>query len=71
MLHFSFVQIHTSKKACVTAYPSCVQNGILWVWPNSDPQYKDISSEEKPHCIPELDDPSFTNTVITRDIPYG
>ncbi|KZV38352.1 protochlorophyllide-dependent translocon component 52, chloroplastic-like [Dorcoceras hygrometricum] len=63
--------IHTSKKACAATYPSCVQNGILWFWPNSDPQFKDISSEKKPHYIPELDDPSFTNTMIARDIPYG
>ncbi|GFP92479.1 protochlorophyllide-dependent translocon component 52 chloroplastic [Phtheirospermum japonicum] len=63
--------IHTSKKACVAVYPSCVQNGILWFWPNSDPQYKDILSEKKPHYIPELDDPSYTNQMICRDIPYG
>ncbi|XP_011089144.1 protochlorophyllide-dependent translocon component 52, chloroplastic [Sesamum indicum] len=63
--------IHTSKKACVAVYPSCVQNGILWFWPNTDPQYKNIYSEKKPHYIPELDDPSYTNTIICRDIPYG
>ncbi|KAL3828874.1 hypothetical protein ACJIZ3_017676 [Penstemon smallii] len=63
--------VHTSNKACVAAYPSCVQNGILWFWPNSDPQYKDIHSKKKPHYIPELDDPSYTNLMICRDIPYG
>ncbi|KAI3450898.1 hypothetical protein Pfo_007563 [Paulownia fortunei] len=63
--------VHTSKKACVAVYPSCVQNGILWFWPNSDPQYKDIYSKKKPHYIPELDDPSYTNLMISRDIPYG
>ncbi|KAK6141826.1 hypothetical protein DH2020_024432 [Rehmannia glutinosa] len=63
--------VHTSKKACVAVYPSCVQNGILWFWPNSDPQYKDIFSKKKPHNIPELDDPSYTNQMICRDIPYG
>ncbi|KAL8546583.1 hypothetical protein ACS0TY_006346 [Phlomoides rotata] len=63
--------IHTSNKACVAAYPSCVQNGIIWFWPNSDPQYKDIFSKKRPHYIPELDDPSFTNMMITRDISYG
>ncbi|KAG8387364.1 hypothetical protein BUALT_Bualt02G0013700 [Buddleja alternifolia] len=63
--------VHTSKKACVAVYPSCVQNGILWFWPNSDPQYKDIHSQKKPHYIPELDDPSYTNQMICRDIPYG
>ncbi|KAL0417423.1 UNVERIFIED_CONTAM: Protochlorophyllide-dependent translocon component 52, chloroplastic [Sesamum radiatum] len=66
-----FQSIHTSKKACVAVYPSCVQNGILWFWPNTDPQYKNIYSEKKPHYIPELDDPSYTNTMICRDIPYG
>ncbi|KAL3615893.1 Flavonoid 8-hydroxylase 2, chloroplastic [Castilleja foliolosa] len=63
--------LHTSKKACVAVYPSCVQNGILWFWPNPDPQYKDILSEKKPHYIPELDDPSYTNQMMCRDIPYG
>ena len=65
------VQIHTSSKACVAAYPSCVQNGILWFWLNADSQYKDIFSKEKPPYIPEIDDPSFTSRMITRDIPYG
>ncbi|XP_047940993.1 protochlorophyllide-dependent translocon component 52, chloroplastic-like isoform X2 [Salvia hispanica] len=63
--------VHTSNKACVAVYPSCVQNGILWFWPNSDPQYKEIHSTKKPHYIPELDDPSFTNTMIARELAYG
>lgn len=63
--------VHTSNRACVAVYPSCVQNGILWFWPNSDPQYKEIHLKKKPHYIPELDDPSFTNSMMTRDIAYG
>ncbi|CAA0841600.1 Protochlorophyllide-dependent translocon component 52- chloroplastic [Striga hermonthica] len=63
--------IHTSKKACVAVYPSCVQNGILWFWPDSDSQCSDIFSKKKPHFIPELDDPIYTNQMICRDIPYG
>ncbi|GAA0156980.1 oxygenase [Lithospermum erythrorhizon] len=63
--------IHTSKRACVAAYPSCVQNSILWFWPNTDPQYKDILSKKKPPYIPEIDDPSYTKAMICRDIPYG
>lgn len=63
--------IHTSSKACVAVYPSCVQNKVLWFWPNADPKYKDIFSREKPPYIPEIDDPSFVGTMITRDIPYG
>lgn len=63
--------IHTSKKACVAAYPSIVQNDILWFWPNSDPQYKDIITRKKPPFIPEIDDPSFTSLMGNRDIAYG
>nr|AII16851.1 PTC52-like protein 1 [Ocimum basilicum] len=63
--------VHTSSKACAGVYPSCLQNGIIWFWPNSDQQYKDIHLKKKPHHIPEHDDPSYTNAVITRDIAYG
>ncbi|KAM7523135.1 hypothetical protein LguiA_013037 [Lonicera macranthoides] len=63
--------IHSSKKACVAVYPSTVQNGIVWFWPNSDPQYKDILTEKKPPYIPELDDPSYTKSMGNRDIAYG
>ncbi|KVI08321.1 Pheophorbide a oxygenase [Cynara cardunculus var. scolymus] len=63
--------VHTFQKACVAVYPSTVQNGIVWFWPNTDPQYKDILSKNKPPYIPELDDPSFTFQMFNRDIPYG
>ncbi|WJX53177.1 hypothetical protein P8452_39204 [Trifolium repens] len=63
--------IHTSKKACVAAYPSTVQNDILWFWPNTDPQYKDIITMKTPPIIPELDDPSYTSLMGNRDIAYG
>ncbi|KAF9596547.1 hypothetical protein IFM89_012278 [Coptis chinensis] len=64
-------QIHTSKKACASAYPSFEQNKILWFWPRSEPQYKDIGAKEQPPCVPELDDPSFTSLLMSRDLPYG
>lgn len=64
-------QVHTSSKACVAVYPSCLQNGILWFWPNSDPQFKNIHSSKKPHFIPELDDPSYSTMIISREIGYG
>ncbi|TYK09955.1 protochlorophyllide-dependent translocon component 52 [Cucumis melo var. makuwa] len=63
--------VHTSKRACVAVYPSIVQNDVLWFWPNSDPQYKDIMVKKKPPYIPELDDPSFTKLISNRDLPYG
>ncbi|KAM0038110.1 putative pheophorbide a oxygenase [Helianthus debilis subsp. tardiflorus] len=64
--------VHSFPKACVAVYPSTVQNGIVWFWPNTDPQYKDILTKKKPPYIPELDDPSFFGTTLfARDIPYG
>ncbi|XP_057432997.1 protochlorophyllide-dependent translocon component 52, chloroplastic-like [Lotus japonicus] len=63
--------VHTFKKACVAAYPSTVQNDILWFWPNTDPQYKDIIERKRPPYIPELDDPSYTRLMGNRDITYG
>ncbi|XP_074292640.1 protochlorophyllide-dependent translocon component 52, chloroplastic-like [Silene latifolia] len=63
--------VHTSKKACVASYPCTVQNDILWVWPNSDPKYRDIATKKQPPYIPELDDPNYTRSMGIRDLPYG
>ncbi|KAB2015310.1 hypothetical protein ES319_D08G015800v1 [Gossypium barbadense] len=63
--------VHTFKKACVAVYPSVVQHDIVWVWPNADPQYKDIITKKKPPYIPELDDPSFSRPMGNRDLPFG
>ncbi|KAG4132265.1 hypothetical protein ERO13_D08G021400v2 [Gossypium hirsutum] len=51
--------------------PSVVQHDIVWVWPNADPQYKDIITKKKPPYFPVLDDPSFSKSMVNRDIPYG
>ncbi|TXG65824.1 hypothetical protein EZV62_007099 [Acer yangbiense] len=64
-------QVHTSKKACARVYPSIVQHDMVWFWPNSDPEYKDIITKKKPPFIPQMDDPSFSKVWINRDIPYG
>uniref|UniRef100_A0A2P2KPF3 Protochlorophyllide-dependent translocon component 52ic-like isoform X1 n=1 Tax=Rhizophora mucronata TaxID=61149 RepID=A0A2P2KPF3_RHIMU len=63
--------VHTFKKACAAAYPSTVHHDIVWFWPNTDPQYKDIIMKKQPPTIPPLDDPSFTKLMGNRDIPYG
>ncbi|CAK9328120.1 unnamed protein product [Citrullus colocynthis] len=63
--------VHSSKKACVAVYPSTVQNGIVWFWPNSDPKFKDIIMEKKPPFIPELDNPSYVKLEGNRDMAYG
>ncbi|XP_021728809.1 protochlorophyllide-dependent translocon component 52, chloroplastic-like isoform X2 [Chenopodium quinoa] len=63
--------VHTSKKACVAVYPTTVQNNMVWFWPNSDPQFKDILLKKKPPFLPELDDPSYSNLLANREINYG
>ncbi|EEF28989.1 pheophorbide A oxygenase, putative [Ricinus communis] len=63
--------VHTFKKACVAAYPSTVQNDIVWFWPNTNPEYKDILSKEKPPYFSELDDPSYTKSMSCREFPFG
>ncbi|XP_058211629.1 protochlorophyllide-dependent translocon component 52, chloroplastic-like isoform X1 [Rhododendron vialii] len=63
--------VHTFKNARVAVYPSTVQNDIVWFWPNSDPQHKDILEKQKPPYMPELDDPSYTKSMGNREIPYG
>ncbi|KAK2637657.1 hypothetical protein Ddye_025452 [Dipteronia dyeriana] len=63
--------VNTFKKACVGVYPSIVQHDMVWFWPNTDPEYKDIITKKKPPFIPELDNPSFSKVFLTRDIPCG
>ncbi|XP_061982477.1 protochlorophyllide-dependent translocon component 52, chloroplastic-like [Populus nigra] len=63
--------VSTSKKACVAVYPSTVHHDIVWFWPNTDPQYKDIILKKQPPFIPELDDPSYIKITGSRDLPYG
>ncbi|WCJ39998.1 Pheophorbide a oxygenase chloroplastic [Euphorbia peplus] len=63
--------VHTSKKACVAAYPTTLQNGIVWFWPNSNPEYKDILLKKKPPYFFELDDPSYIKPMAVRDFPFG
>ncbi|KAK9114659.1 hypothetical protein Syun_021456 [Stephania yunnanensis] len=63
--------VHTFKKACAVSYPSIEQNKIVWFWPKSEPQYKNIAMKRKPPCIPELDDPSYSSLMGQRDFPFG
>nr|GMD20734.1 protochlorophyllide-dependent translocon component 52, chloroplastic-like [Ipomoea batatas] len=49
----------------------CVYHGWCFSGSGDYPLYKDIFLKKKPVYIPELDDPSFTKSMIARDIPYG
>eukprot|EP00252_Welwitschia_mirabilis_P026827 TRINITY_DN894_c0_g1_i2.p1 TRINITY_DN894_c0_g1~~TRINITY_DN894_c0_g1_i2.p1 ORF type:complete len:528 (-),score=69.68 TRINITY_DN894_c0_g1_i2:301-1884(-) len=63
---------HSSKRACVSAYPSLSQQGIVWFWPNTSAEFRSILSERKPPLIPGLSDPSFQSHFPSmRDLPYG
>ncbi|KAF5768368.1 putative pheophorbide a oxygenase [Helianthus annuus] len=65
------IKVHSFPKACVAVYPSTVQYGILWFWPNTDAKYRDILTKKKPPYVAELEDPSFSFQTFNRDIPYG
>lgn len=76
MIHWTYdfalmLQVDTYSRACASVYPSFEQNKILWVWPNTDPRYKNIAERERPPYIEELDDPSYTSIAGMRDFPYG
>ncbi|XP_020091815.1 protochlorophyllide-dependent translocon component 52, chloroplastic-like isoform X1 [Ananas comosus] len=64
-------QVHLNTKACAAVYPSVEQNKVLWFWPSTDPQYKDILEKKRPPYIEELDDPSYTCSMGIRELQYG
>jgi phenylpropionate dioxygenase-like ring-hydroxylating dioxygenase large terminal subunit len=64
-------QVHTNRKACVASYPCVVQNNILWFYPRSDIEYKDVLQTKRPPFIPEIDNPEFVTVYGIRDLFYG
>ncbi|XP_057827217.2 protochlorophyllide-dependent translocon component 52, chloroplastic isoform X2 [Cryptomeria japonica] len=60
--------VHTSKRACAGVYPSLLQQGIIWFWPNTDPH---IPPNKTPPFIPMLSNPSSQASLTMRDIHYG
>uniref|UniRef100_A0A0E0KKF5 Rieske domain-containing protein n=1 Tax=Oryza punctata TaxID=4537 RepID=A0A0E0KKF5_ORYPU len=63
--------VHKNSKACVASYPSVVQNNILWFYPRSEPEYRDVLQRKRPPYIPEIDDPSSIINCGVRDLLYG
>ncbi|GJN22959.1 hypothetical protein PR202_gb10569 [Eleusine coracana subsp. coracana] len=59
------------RKACVASYPCVVQNKILWFYPRTEPEYKDVLQRKRPPYIPEIDDPSYFTVFGVRDFYYG
>lgn len=64
-------QVWKSKRASAAVYPSVVQGGLIWFWPDTRPQYKDIAERQPPPSIPALADPSFKGDMVCRDLAYG
>ncbi|KAI5059901.1 hypothetical protein GOP47_0024321 [Adiantum capillus-veneris] len=60
-----------SKRACASVYPSVEQEGLLWFWPDTRPESKDIAKRKLPPSIPALADPSFKDELHSRNLPYG
>uniref|UniRef100_A0ACD6A775 Uncharacterized protein n=1 Tax=Avena sativa TaxID=4498 RepID=A0ACD6A775_AVESA len=63
--------VHRNSKACVAAYPSVVQNGILWLYPRADAEHRDVLQRKRPPLLSQIDDPSFVTIYGIRDLPYG
>ncbi|RCV40364.1 hypothetical protein SETIT_9G046900v2 [Setaria italica] len=51
--------VHKNSRACVASYPCVVQNKILWFYPRTEPEYKDVLQRKRPPYMAELDDPSY------------
>uniref|UniRef100_A0A0D9W0C7 Rieske domain-containing protein n=1 Tax=Leersia perrieri TaxID=77586 RepID=A0A0D9W0C7_9ORYZ len=63
--------VHKNNKACVASYPCVVQNNILWFYPRSEPEFKDVLLRKRPPYIPEIDNPSSVIDYGVRDLLYG
>ncbi|CAL4936568.1 unnamed protein product [Urochloa decumbens] len=46
-------------------------NNILWFYPRTEPEYKDVLQRKRPPYVPEIDDPGFVTVYGIRDLPYG
>ncbi|KAL6850024.1 hypothetical protein ACP4OV_020651 [Aristida adscensionis] len=63
--------VHESSRACVASYPCVVQNKILWFYPRTEPEYKDVLQRKRPPYMPEIDDPSYVTAFGIRDLDIG
>uniref|UniRef100_A0ACD5ZRV3 Uncharacterized protein n=1 Tax=Avena sativa TaxID=4498 RepID=A0ACD5ZRV3_AVESA len=63
--------VHKSSKACASAYPTVVQNSILWFYPRAGAEHRDVLQRKRPPFVPEMDDPCFTTAIGMRDFPFG
>ncbi|WVZ60951.1 hypothetical protein U9M48_010902 [Paspalum notatum var. saurae] len=63
--------VHANSRACVASYPSVVQNQVLWFYPRTEAEFRDVLQRKRPPFFDELDDPSYFAVFGMRDFPYG
>ena len=63
--------VHENSRACVASYPCVVQNKILWFYPRTEAEHRDVLRRKRPPYIKEIDDPSFVTAYGIRDLCYG
>ncbi|CAN6314809.1 unnamed protein product [Urochloa humidicola] len=63
--------VHENSRACVASYPCVVQNQVLWFYPRTEPDYKDVLQRKRPPYMAELDDPSYFTVFGMRDFFFG
>ncbi|KAI5067053.1 hypothetical protein GOP47_0018205 [Adiantum capillus-veneris] len=60
-----------SKRASAAVYPSVAQEGILWFWPDTRPEFQGIMDTNPPPSLPALADLTFTDELASRNLNYG
>lgn len=60
-----------SKRASATVYPSVAQEGILWFWPDTRPEFQSKKDSKPPPSIPALADSTFMDELSSRNLNYG
>eukprot|EP00775_Hariotina_reticulata_P004455 gene4455-4711_t len=63
-----------SKRSCATSFPTAVQGGLLWVWPDEAPTATEEAEATTIPLLPELADESLVplkGRFMVRDLPYS
>ncbi|KXG37317.2 hypothetical protein SORBI_3001G048600 [Sorghum bicolor] len=63
--------VHENRRACVASYPCVVQNNILWFYPRTEAEHRDVLRRKRPPYFAEIDDPSYFTTFGMRDVSVG
>lgn len=59
-----------SPRACASAYPTLVSQGLLFVWPEAG-KFEEAARKKPVKLPPQFTDPMFSTVTIQRDLFYG